>query len=171
MYLSCVCSIPSDTFGTSPTSQPGPSFDSIIKAADIDPSLVLRDFSHLQIQLPVGYWRKANAIHRWFVYNIQEGEDQCQSSECNIDQLAKLQGSCQRVLAAPASKLRGVAEEELPTQGGFFFGPTDLGDPRTRQWYLYGLEETIKIVDRAKTLAETLDDRGLFHWFEYRASW
>ena len=23
----------------------------------------------------VGYWRKANQIHRWFVENVQKGED------------------------------------------------------------------------------------------------
>ena len=25
----------------------------------------------------VGYWRKANAIHKWFVDNVQKGEDDC----------------------------------------------------------------------------------------------
>lgn len=24
-----------------------------------------------------GYWRKANAIHRWFVDNVQHGDDDC----------------------------------------------------------------------------------------------
>lgn len=27
----------------------------------------------------VAYWRKANAIHKWFVDNVQEGNDNCQS--------------------------------------------------------------------------------------------
>ena len=25
----------------------------------------------------VGYWRKANHIHKWFVDNVQNGEDDC----------------------------------------------------------------------------------------------
>ena len=25
----------------------------------------------------VGYWRKANQIHNWFVQNVQGGEDDC----------------------------------------------------------------------------------------------
>jgi len=25
----------------------------------------------------IGYWRKANHIHNWFVKNVQEGEDNC----------------------------------------------------------------------------------------------
>lgn len=29
----------------------------------------------------VGYWRKANAIHAWFVKNVQGGVDNCQSHE------------------------------------------------------------------------------------------
>jgi hypothetical protein len=171
MYLSCVCSIRSHELGFGPASRSSPVFASVLKAADIDPSLVLQDFSGLRIELPVGYWRKANAIHRWFVCNIQDGEDNCQSSECDMDELAALQDSCQKVLAAPASKFQEIAEEKLPTQGGFFFGPTDLKDPGTRQWYLKDLEETIEIINRAKALAEALDARKQFHWFEYRASW
>ena len=31
------------------------------------------------ITLDVGYWRKANAIHDWFVKNIQDGKDNCGS--------------------------------------------------------------------------------------------
>ena len=29
------------------------------------------------IEEEAGYWRKANAIHRWFVENVQKGEDDC----------------------------------------------------------------------------------------------
>ena len=29
------------------------------------------------IEEEVGYWRKANQIHRWFVTNIQDGVDNC----------------------------------------------------------------------------------------------
>ena len=25
----------------------------------------------------IGYWRKFNALHRWFVENVQEGKDDC----------------------------------------------------------------------------------------------
>ena len=30
-----------------------------------------------QIRQEVAYWRKANAIHKWFVDNVQGGEDDC----------------------------------------------------------------------------------------------
>jgi len=40
--------------------------------------LVSKD-SHtgIEITFPVGYWRKANQIHNWFVQNIQNGNDNC----------------------------------------------------------------------------------------------
>lgn len=30
-----------------------------------------------EITEEVGYWRKANAIHGWFVDNVQKGNDDC----------------------------------------------------------------------------------------------
>ena len=34
----------------------------------------------------VAYWRKANAIHSWFVENCQDGVDECQySNEISVD--------------------------------------------------------------------------------------
>ena len=33
------------------------------------------------------YWRKANAIHDWFVDNIQGGEDDCNAYNLSIDYL------------------------------------------------------------------------------------
>lgn len=35
------------------------------------------EYGHKNIIEQVGYWRKANAIHKWFVDNIQDGEDDC----------------------------------------------------------------------------------------------
>lgn len=29
------------------------------------------------IYVKVGYWRKANAVHKWFVENVQDGVDEC----------------------------------------------------------------------------------------------
>ena len=35
----------------------------------------------------VGYWRKANAIHNWFVNNIQNGKDDCRRYEVSKENL------------------------------------------------------------------------------------
>jgi hypothetical protein len=36
-----------------------------------------------EISERVGCWRKANHIHRWFVENVQGGEDDCDEYEIN----------------------------------------------------------------------------------------
>ena len=34
-------------------------------------------YGHKRIMEMVGYWRKQNAIHNWFVENVQDGIDDC----------------------------------------------------------------------------------------------
>ena len=47
----------------------------------------------------VGYWRKANQIHAWFVKNVQGGEDDCRPYPVSLRQLQELLEVCRRVLA------------------------------------------------------------------------
>jgi hypothetical protein len=67
----------------------------------------------------VGYWRKANAIHQWFVNNCQDGVDDCREAYVTQDQLTELRDLCRRVL-----NKEETPEDALPTQSGFFFGGT-----------------------------------------------
>ena len=46
----------------------------------------------------VGYWRKANAIHHWFVKNIQEGVDECQTSDVSKKDIDNLLNLCNNIL-------------------------------------------------------------------------
>ena len=46
----------------------------------------------------VGYWRKANHIHKWFVDNVQDGEDNCDYYELKPSQLEKLLNTCKEVI-------------------------------------------------------------------------
>lgn len=47
----------------------------------------------------VGYWRKANQIHNWFVENVQDGIDDCSyHNEVTKEILEELLDICQRVL-------------------------------------------------------------------------
>lgn len=103
----------------------------------------------------VGYWRKANQIHQWFVQNVQNGVDECEKHSVTKEQLLELREACSAVLMD-----KDKAAYILPTQGGFFFGSTDYDE-----WYLGDLEETIKIIDRATALI----DEG---WdITYQSSW
>lgn len=101
------------------------------KPTDIDPERVTYIIEQM------GYWRKANAIHRWFVENTQGGVDECRESYVADEQLAELLDLCRRVSANHA-----LAEELLPTQSGFFFGSTEYDE-----YYFQDIERTIGILD------------------------
>ena len=85
----------------------------------------------------IASWRKANAIHKWFVDNVQDGVDDCGDYKITKEQLIELHNVCNDVLADP-----NLAEQLLPTQGGFFFGETDYG-----MNYTNDLEYTKRIID------------------------
>jgi len=86
------------------------------------------------------YWRKANAIHKWFVDNVQGGDDNCGTYWVSIEHLEHLLGIVNEVLEDHSK-----AEELLPTEGGFFFGDTAYDE-----WYFEGLEYTKKEFTRIR---------------------
>lgn len=85
----------------------------------------------------VGYWRKANHIHNWFVENCQDGVDECQTTEIYIEQLTDLLQVCKKVI-----NNKDLASELLPTSKGFFFGGTEYDE-----YYFNDIEYTIKIIE------------------------
>lgn len=90
-----------------------------------------------EVTCELGYWRKANAIHGWFVRHIQDGRDECQESYVSADKLRSLRDACQTVLADHTK-----ADVLLPPTQGFFFGSSDVD-----QYYIEDLEATVKIID------------------------
>ena len=103
------------------------------------------EYGRYSIREEVGYWRKANAIHRWFVDNVQNGiDDCCYHREVTREDLEELMDTCHEVLCNP-----DIAEYRLPTQGGFFFGSTDYDE-----WYMKDVENTIDIITQ---VLETTD--------------
>ena len=48
----------------------------------------------------IGYWRKANQIHNWFVENVQNGVDNCEYFIVKKEQLEKLLNLCIQVKAS-----------------------------------------------------------------------
>lgn len=107
----------------------------------------------LDVSFPMGYWRKSNQIHNWFVNEIGSGVDECQVMYVSREKLEELKELCIQVIANPE-----MAEELLPTGSGFFFGSTDYNE-----WYFMGLNDTIGIINRC------LESK--FDYFEYQASW
>ena len=112
------------------------------------------------VEEEVGYWRKANAIHRWFVENVQKGEDDCKTYPVTLTQLITLRDLCQEVLNSKAVEL---AEATMPTKSGFFFGNTEYDD-----YYFDDLKSTIKIVD---WILEEDNMEGTYSTYTYQSSW
>ena len=114
-------------------------------------------YPHLRVIENVGYWRKANAIHNWFVNNVQDGVDDCAfHDEVTKENLEELRDICHEVLCDP-----DMAEALLPTQGGFFFGSIVYDE-----WYIDDLKRTIDIID--KVLETTDFDKQMIY---YVSSW
>ena len=122
------------------------------------------------IEENIGYWRKANAIHSWFVNNVQGGNDDCGTYYVPKEQLQGLLDIVNKILensevvagtVSNGQKLENgewtdiladgkvignpaIAQELLPTQPGFFFGGTDYD-----QYYFEDLKNTKAILESA----------------------
>jgi len=139
-----------------------------------------------------GYWRKANAIHYWFVNNIQDGEDNCEEYCVDDNKIEELLNLCQEVVKVAIvekgkvangysynDKMEKVYEYEdgetitnpqqvaeiLPTESGFFFGSTEYD-----QYYLQDIKDTIEILE---PLVQKDVDGNYINKAEvyYRSSW
>jgi len=110
--------------------------------------------SAIEVKFDIGYWRKANHIHKWFVDNVQGGTDDQKECFVSDSELKTLLDLCKKV-----SENHDLAAELLPTTGGFFFGSTDYGD-----YYFEEIEKTIKIIEKALALNDDF-------YLKYSASW
>lgn len=141
----------------------------------------------------VGEWRKANAIHGWFVRNVQNGEDDCGSYGVSVEELVELRETCLKVI--DASKLvkgkvvngytikrndEGEVEEIPMIEEGYVIEddsvakkllPTSegffFGSTDYNEWYIDDLKLTVEIIDKALKGFESELDVD----FEYSSSW
>jgi hypothetical protein len=114
------------------------------------------NFRITTVSAEVAYWRKANAIHKWFVDNVQSGNDNCGEYYVSREDLESLRETCQKALDNKDS-----AGNIMPTQSGFFFGETTIDS-----WYFENLEYTINQINII------LESEDLKHWdFYYHSSW
>ena len=128
-------------------------------AAGIDPTRIS------SITEEVAYWRKANAIHRWFVTHCQDGVDDCREAYVSRDQVVKLRDLCAMLLdkrEADPVAADALAAEALPPQAGFFFGSTDLDE--------YYWEDVRTTRDVLTAAAAEPEGHGLFDFY-YESSW
>src|ERR1035437_4518849 len=90
-----------------------------------------------EIKETVGYWRKANQIHSWFVTNVQNGVDDCGTYEVSTEQLQDLLDAVNTVLED-----HDLAGSLLRPGAGFFFGGTEYDE-----YYFSDLEGTKGILE------------------------
>lgn len=156
---------------------------------DIDPDKIAT------VSEEVAYWRKANAIHRWFVKKCYGGSyDEYDGGRLYVsrEDLENLRRTIIKVVAHSklvdgkiyngiTYKADGTVEEEyvdgkiienpelaqqlLPTQDGFFFGPTDYD-----QYYIDDLVYTKNKLDEILDYHEA-DNYSIDQDYYYEASW
>jgi hypothetical protein len=124
---------------------------------EIMPEATEHSFSFTSVAFEVAYWRKANAIHNWFVQHVQDNVDNCEHFFVTIEQLEELVDVVNQVLTSPEK-----APELLPTVSGLFFGSQEYDE-----FYFEDLRSTT-----ARLTPIIKDERFQEHWaFYYRSSW
>jgi len=138
------------------TKEPNPEFSNIMEQSGLPLDINKYTFAgSANVAIQVGYWRKANAIHGWFVDELAKGVDECQEIYVPREKLSELRDLCKSVLKKPA-----MAGEILPPTSGFFFGSSEVDE-----WYMDDLKTTVEMIDYV--LANTSEDYDFF----YQASW
>ena len=114
------------------------------------------DMTVKRIECEAMYWRKANAIHRWFVENVQSGTDNCGNYDVPIEQLQELLELCEKALSD-----KEKAGLILPPQSGFFFGSSEVDE-----WYFEDMDRTVEELKKLLAIPD------IEKWdFEYHSSW
>lgn len=131
-----------------------PVFQAITEALGTESLIRSDDWTGYTVQVPVGYWRKANAIHGWIVDNCAKGVDECQRIYVPREKAQELVEYCKIVLDE-----NDKADELLPPVAGFFFGGQEVDE-----WYLNDIQQTIDIFEPLLT-SEYADS------IHYQASW
>jgi len=140
----------------------------------------------------VGYWRKANAIHQWFVKHCQNGQDNCEVTEVPKEKLEELLALCRRIKMLIENSGAEVEETEMERVVGYSQGkeltekirsyppnivnqlksllPTQsgffFGGTEYDEYYIQNIYDTIEMLE--KVLAETNFDT---HIITYHSSW
>lgn len=129
-----------------------PNYSEIVELSGL--SGLDRDIYGASVSITALYWRKANQIHKWFVENVQQGEDNCGEYYVSHEKLDELLAVCEK-----AYKSRDP--QDLMPQPGFFFGSYDID-----QYYWEDIKRTISEIKRIKR--HKAYDRLSFY---YSSSW
>jgi hypothetical protein len=107
----------------------------------------------------LGYWRKFNALHHWFVENCGNGVDECQKIDVSHHDLRVLLETLKEVSKAVKDNDQKTIKMLLPPVDGIFFGNIEIDE-----YYEKKVNETIVIIEEAI-------NEGEHEEFYYQASW
>lgn len=134
----------------------------------------------------IGYWRKANMVHKFFIDNCGGGDDNCSDMYVPSEALEDLLARCNRIVkecklvkgkivngqtSTPEGwkdnmvdgeyiKNPEICKELLPNSEGFFFGSQAYDE-----WYYQDIKDTVEICKEAIEAIENGAD------IYYNASW
>lgn len=130
----------------------------------------LQDFkgftdSHLvnvKIDFPIAYFRKFNALHNYFVENCDhpDGEDNCVDMLITPEIIDDLILRLTKIIVSDGNEK--VAERELPTADGFFWGDTSYDE-----CYLKDCRKALDLMLKMKTLAEENEEEYEFYYIAW----
>lgn len=129
--------------------------------------LIVKDDNYVgyidkEIYYEVAYWRKANAIHKYFVDTCADGVDECQRINVSLKNIKDLVEVCGLILNDYT-----LAPDLLPTRDGFFFGSTEYDD-----YYFKKIKYTYDVCSKITTFMEEQDKCGNYDWgIVYQSSW
>ena len=151
--------------------------------AGLKPKIILEDYPGIEVaQISaivenVGSWRKCNAIHHWFVENIQGGEDDCKEYELSTEHLEELLKICEDIWGnykrnsnnhgQPNEAAKEYAEEKLPNTEGFFFGNQEYD----QDYFAWQIKPTIDLLKPLVEAEENPLKPVFFSWYVYHSSW
>lgn len=107
----------------------------------------------LETEIRVAYWRKFNALHRWFVENVQNGQDDCEVYIVTDEHLKSLKETLEKITQENANDL-------FPIGSGFFFGSSEYDED-----YFQDIEELKSTVNHL--INQKLSDIT----YTYQSSW
>jgi hypothetical protein len=131
-----------------------PEWNNVVEAAGVSTLVDTESIYGVDVSVNVAYWRKVNAVHGWFVENVQRGEDDCGEYYVSHAKLKELVNVCTLAITNKDPNL-------IPPAEGFFFGSTDVDE-----WYWHGLMNTIK---QLQPIIDRPDFESLS--FYYQSSW
>ena len=145
-----------------------PEFEEAIAAIGFETAPIDYAYNHFTYVFPIITWRKANAIHKFFVDEVQGGIDNCERHYVSRDKLQELLDRITTILDIKTPVAREMkAEELLPTDiEGCFFGSKEYDD-----WYYKDLEDTKKTLEKVFEYEENAEAGKCFDSFYYQSSW